>query len=65
VSEEESPNKTLDASIKKLLKDSETAGFDELILERRRKAILAAITWERAKHAILNKGEGGFDPDEL
>lgn len=60
----ESPNTTLDASVKKLLKDSEDKAVDELLLDRRRKAILAAISWEKVKNAILDKDDP-FDSDSI
>lgn len=55
----ESPNSTLDTAIKKLLKDSEDQPFD-----MRCKAMNSAISWEKVKHAILDK-DSEFDVDSL
>ena len=61
---DESPNAALDKAVKDLLKDSANKESDELMIERRRKAIMTAISWEKVRHAILEKDEG-FDPSEI
>jgi hypothetical protein len=60
----ESPNPTLDKAIKELLKDSGDENADELRIERRRKAIMTAIQWEKVRHAIVDKYDH-FNPDDL
>jgi hypothetical protein len=56
---EDSPNKQLDSAINQLLKDSKDQPFD-----MRCKAMNTAIAWMKAKHSIMDKGDG-FDPDEI
>jgi len=63
--EKESPNtKALDLAVKTLLKDSAAENVDELAIERRRKAIMTAIAWEKVRHAILDKDDG-FNPEDI
>lgn len=61
----ESPNtRALDKAVKELLKDAADQNFDELVLERRRKAVMVAISWEKVRHAILDNDDG-FNPEDL
>jgi hypothetical protein len=60
----ESPNATLDKAVKDLLKDSGDEKVDELRIERRRKAIMTAIQWEKVKNSIMDKDED-FNPEDL
>lgn len=62
---EESPNtKALDKAVKELLKDAAEKVVDELAIERRRKAIMVAIQWEKVRNNILG-GEDEFNPEDL
>jgi hypothetical protein len=56
---DDSPNKSLDTAIKKLLKDAEDQPFDMRI-----KALNTAIAWEKVKAALKDKDDE-FDPDSL
>jgi hypothetical protein len=55
----ESPNKAIDARIKKLLKECEGQPIDVQV-----KVVNSAISWEKVKHGITEKGDT-FDPDQL
>jgi hypothetical protein len=61
---EDSPNKELDKAVKELLKDAANKDSDELLVERRRKAIMTAISWEKVKNAIMEKDDQ-FDPQDI
>lgn len=61
---DETPNSQLDKAVKALLKDAENKEVDELMIERRRKSIMVAISWEKAKNAILGKDDD-FDPQDI
>lgn len=61
---EETPNRELDKAVKELLKDAANKEIDELLVERRRKSIMVAISWEKAKNAILGKDDE-FDPQDI
>lgn len=61
---EETPNRELDKAVKELLKDAANKEIDELLVERRRKSIMVAISWEKAKYAILGKDDE-FDPQDI
>ena len=63
--EKESPNTgAIDLAIAGLLRDSHTKEFDELLFERRRKAIMVSIQWEKVRHAIMEEDDG-FEPDSI
>lgn len=61
---EETPNRELDKAVKELLKDAANKEIDELLVERRRKSIMVAISWEKAKNEILGKDDE-FDPQDI
>jgi hypothetical protein len=61
---EDSPNAALDKAVKELLKDAANKESDELLIERRRKSIMVAISWEKTKNAILGKDDD-FDADNI
>jgi hypothetical protein len=61
---EDSPNSALDKAVKELLKDAANKESDELLIERRRKSIMVAISWEKTKNAILGKDDD-FDADNI
>jgi hypothetical protein len=62
---EESPNtKELDKAVKALLKDAADKDSDDLLVERRRKAIMTAISWEKVRNAIMDKDDT-FEPENL
>jgi hypothetical protein len=62
---EESPNtKALDTAVKALLKDAADKDSDDLLVERRRKAIMTAIAWEKVRRAIMGDDDE-FDKDSI
>lgn len=62
---EESPNtRALDKAVKELLKDASDKDADEIWIERRRKAIMTAISWEKVRHGITG-ADDPFDPDQM
>lgn len=57
----DSPNPTLQAAIKKMLERLET---EKPPLDVATKVLSVAISWEKAKHAIMGEDKTPFDPDE-
>jgi hypothetical protein len=65
MSEDTTPNtKSIDKAVKDLLKDAAAKDADEISIERRRKSIMVAISWEKVRHGITAADEP-FDPDSM
>lgn len=56
---EESPNKSIDRLLTRLLKKAEAEPTDVAV-----KVVNSAVAWEKVKHGILDKADD-FDPDAL
>ena len=59
MSDEDSPNKSIDKAIKKMLKDAEKEPMDMQV-----KIVNCAVNWEKCKHNI-REPDDPFDPDQM